>query len=75
MQEEWYEPSRRDKLRSAAFASTPAGELAHQRNLDANMKCLHWRMTHEGFIPSPETLKIYEKWRAGHPELYTNPHK
>lgn len=74
MQEEWYEPTRRDKLRAAAFASTPAGKRFNAEQHELNMRCLDWRIKNEGFVPSPETMKLYEEWLAKHPELYTNPH-
>ena len=74
MQEEWYEPTRRDKLRAAAFASTPAGRRAHERDHELNMRCIDWRVRNEGFVPPPETMKSYEEWLAKHPELYKNKH-
>ena len=74
MQEEWYEPTRRDKLRAAAFASTSEGKRFNEELDDRSMRYIHWRITNEGFVPSPETMKSYEELLAKHPELYTNPH-
>ncbi len=74
MQEEWYEPTRRDKLRAAAFASTSEGKRFNEELDDRSMRYIHWRITNEGFVPSPETMKSYKEWLAKHPELYTNPH-
>ena len=74
MQEEWYEPTRRDKLRAAAFASTSEGKRFNEELDDRSMRYIHWRITNEGFVPSPETMKSYKEWIATHPELYTNPH-
>ncbi len=74
MQEEWYEPTRRDKLRAAAFASTSEGKRFNEELDDRSMRYIHWRIKNEGFVPSPETMKSYEEWLAKHPELYTNPH-
>mgnify|MGYP004566765727 CR=1 FL=1 len=75
MQEEWYEPSPRDIRRAKAFASTASGQQIAKRAFEANHRCLEWRIQNEGFTPSPEAMAEHEKWRAGHPELYTNPHK
>ena len=74
MQEEWYEPTRRDKLRAVAFASTSEGKRFNEELDDRSMRYIHWRITNEGFVPSPETMKSYKEWLAKHPELYTNPH-
>ena len=75
MQEEWYEPSPRAKRRADAFFATPTGQKMRERWLDEAHRCLEWRIRHEGFVPSPEEMAEHEKWRAKHPELYTNPHK
>ena len=75
MQVENYEPSRRDKLRAEAYFSTPEGQRRKERYLDEAHQYLERRIRHEGFVPSPEEMAEHEKWRAKHPELYTNPHK
>ncbi len=74
MQEEWYEPSPRDKRRSKAFFATSAGEKALERFQRRTHLALEQRIR-MGFVPSPEEMAEHEKWRAKHPELYTNPHK
>ena len=74
MQEEWYEPTPRDLRRSEAFFATPAGKIALARFEERS----HWALEHrirKGYVPDPEDMADHEKWRARHPELYTNPHK
>lgn len=75
MQEEWYEPSPRDKRWCKAQFSTPEGQIRQKRYRDESHRYIEWRIQNEGFVPSPKTMAEHEKWRAEHPELYTNPHK
>ena len=75
MQVEYWEPSERDKRWCKAQFSTPEGQKRLERYRDESHRCLEWRIQHEGFVPSPEDMAEHEKWRAKHPELYTNPHK
>ena len=75
MQEEWYIPSKMDKLRAAAFSATPAGKKFNEDQHEKNMRCIHWRVKNEGFVPPFYEKKSYEEWLAKHPELYKRRHK
>lgn len=75
MQEEWYEPSPRDKRWAEAFFATPAGKKRLEEYDEAIHRNIEWRIQHQGYVPPPEYMAEHEKWRARHPELFTNPHK
>ena len=74
MQEEWYEPSPRDKRRSEAYFSTPKGQRDLKKFREENHRYLEKRIQNEGFMPSPEVMAEHEKWRSEH-GYYSNPHK
>ncbi len=57
MQVEYYEPTRRDKLRAAAFRETPGGKASAQRARDAWEKVVEWRRKHGMPVPSESSEK------------------
>lgn len=64
MQEEWYEPSRRDKLRAEAFASTPYGKACRERWFDEAHAVLEQRIQRGEVTLTPEQEAVHEAWRA-----------
>ena len=65
MQEEWYEPSRRGKLRAEAYRSTPYGKECSGRNLDRAHTVLEQRLQRgEEIKMSAEEAAKHEAWRA-----------
>ena len=74
MKEEWYEPSPRAKRRAEAFFATPEGKIALERFENRDHIVLEQRIR-EGLVLPPDEMAIHERWRARHPELFTNPHK
>ena len=52
MQVEIYEPTRRDKLRAAAFRETPGGKASAQRAHEACRKADEWRQKHGPVQPT-----------------------
>ena len=70
-----YVSSERSRRRAKSFPLTSANAIFLKQENDKNHRCLEWRIQNEGFVPSPKTMAEHEKWRAEHPELYTNPHK
>ena len=70
-----YELTSVRKLRTEAHFSTPEGQRRSERYWDNGHRYLEWRIRNEGYVLPPEMVEEHEKWRAKHPELYTNPHK
>lgn len=75
MKVEYWEPSTRDNRWCDARFSTPEGQKRRERYLNDAHRDIEWRIQHQGYVPTPEIMAEHEKWRARHPELYTNPHK
>ena len=60
---EYWHASERDKKRLAAYLTTKEGQRARKRWDDQMFRAMEWRIEHEGFVPSPESLKELEEWR------------
>ncbi len=67
MQEEWYESTRRDKLRAEAFVSTPYGKALSEMWSDRSHAVLEERIQRgEKIAFSAEDLAKHEEWRKKH---------
>ena len=64
MQEEWYEPSRRDKLRAEAYRSTPYGKECSERFMDHAHAVLEKRIQRGEITLTAEQEAVHEAWRA-----------
>lgn len=64
MQEEWYEPSRRAKLRGEAFESTPYGKDCVERWRDEAHRVLERRIQRGEITLTAEQEAVHEAWRA-----------
>ena len=65
MQKETYEPSRRAKLRSEAFASTLYGQACHEKWKDMRHRALEYRIQNDpDFKLTAEQEVEHEAWRA-----------
>ena len=65
MQVETWEPSRRDKLRSEAFASTPYGKACRERRDEATHRSIEEQLQ-KGVKFCAEDMAEHEKWREKH---------
>lgn len=67
MKVEYWEASPRQTRAYEAFAATAEGKAFIQREKASRYRILEWRMKHENFVPSEDTMRAYQKWKAEHP--------
>ena len=70
-----YESSERERLRTEAYFSTPAGKRKKESLYEKSHRYLEWRIRNQGLVLVTETMAEHKKWQDKHLGICTKIHQ